>query len=107
MATVETEAKTKAKANENDPHRKDKNGKRIFEGDIVTFGQNIYSIIFESGSFALYDRHGEIISKIGGCIDHCYPLMTLHFQCMWEDDWAYDIEVIGNIHDNPELLEVR
>lgn len=83
----------------------DKNGKKIFEGDIVGFAKNIYQIIFSVGSFALYDEQGEMISKIGGHNDHCYSFMDLYIECCWEDGWAYDIEVIGNIHDNPELLK--
>lgn len=82
----------------------DKNGKKIFEGDIVKFGRNIYQIIFECGSFALLDVDGEMITKIGGMNDHCYSLMNLYLECCWEDDCAYDIEIIDNIHDNPELL---
>ena len=85
----------------------DKNGKKIFEGDIVRFGKNIYQIIFSGGSFALYDEQGEMISKIGGHNDHCYSFMDLYIECCWEDGWAYDVEIIGNIHDNPELLEVK
>ena len=83
----------------------DKNGTKIFEGDIVKFGKNIYQIVFAVGSFALYDEQGEMISKIGGINDNCYSLMELYIECTWEDGWAYDIEVIGNIHDNPELLK--
>lgn len=82
----------------------DKKGKKIFEGDIVKFSKNTYQISFESGSFILLDRQGEMISKIGGVNDHCYSLFDLSLECCWEDDWAVDIEVIGNIHDTPELL---
>ena len=83
----------------------DKNGKKIFEGDIVTFGQNVYQINFECGSFSLLDSEGRMITKIGGINDYCYSFQRLYDECMWEDGWAYDIEIIGNIHDNPELLE--
>lgn len=83
----------------------DGNGKKIFEGDIVKFAKNIYQVIFEVGSFALYDQQGEMISKIGGFNDNCYSLMDLYIECCWEDEWASDVEVIGNIHDNPELQE--
>ena len=83
----------------------DKNGKKIFKGDIVRFAKNIYQIVFTVGSFALYDEQGKMISKIGGNNDHCYSFMDLYVECCWEDNCAYDIEVIGNIHDNPELLK--
>lgn len=82
----------------------DRNGNKIFEGDIIKFAKNIYQVIFDVGSFALYDKDGDMISKIGGINDHCYPLMSLYIECCWEDRSAYDIEIIGNIHDNPELL---
>lgn len=83
----------------------DRNGEYIFEGDIVKFAKHIYQIIFECGSFALFDKSGEMISKVGGHNDHCYSLMNLYIECCWEDNSAYDIEVIGNIHDNPELIK--
>lgn len=83
----------------------DNNGKKIFEGDIVKFGKYTFQIIFSVGSFALYDEQGLMIAKIGGVNDHCYSLMDLYVKCCWEELWAYDIEVIGNIHDNPELLK--
>lgn len=83
----------------------DNNGEKIFEGDIIRFGENTYQIIFECGSFNLCDKDGEMNSKIGGTSDYCYSLMVLYDECCWEDNSAYDIEIIGNIHDTPELLE--
>ena len=62
----------------------DKNGKKIFEGDIVKFGDILFYIIFVGGCFRL-------------CRNHQYSY-TLHN--------LYDaLEIIGNIHDNPELLK--
>ena len=69
----------------------DKHGKRIFEGDIVegayfTAEDGGYGVVgFDDGAF-------EIIGN------NCCG--TFH-----EDYWGRDFEVIGNIHDNPELLE--
>lgn len=72
---------------------KDKNGKRIFEGDVAKVMQgkdkDIAYIGFENGAFMLYPKTGNIYER------------TLWEY--WYNDW--DVEVIGNITDNPELLE--
>ena len=65
---------------------KDKNVTEIYEGDIV---QNIYGEIF---TVEYYGEHwyGYVLTASDGCVGHLYE---------------YDeYEVIGNIHDNPELL---
>lgn len=91
---------------------KDKNGKEIYEGDIVEFediGEDGYEykeaydfinravVVWGKGRFVL-DCFGDDNS---GVIDD----MNNHpedFYNMFE----HYAEVIGNIHDNPELLEV-
>ena len=60
---------------------KDKNGKRIFEGDILSLRTGRpHVVMFEDGSFVLENT-----------------AISVRF--------ANKFEVIGNIHDNPELLE--
>lgn len=71
----------------------DKNGKRIFEGDIVKHENDIGKVCY-SESFAKFrvvysQLSGNWFDFEGEC---CYPI-------------ALECEVIGNIHDNPELLK--
>ena len=72
---------------------KDKNGKRIFDGDVAKVLQgkdkDIAYVGFENGAFMLYPKTGNIYER------------TLWEY--WYNDW--DVEVIGNITENPELLE--
>lgn len=68
----------------------DKNGKRIFEGDILRYKSTddeygFLFVEFRNGSFCV-NEHGII----------CDPVSEV--LCL-------GVEVIGNIHDNPELLE--
>lgn len=92
----------------------DKNGKKIFEGDIVKtqpfsdkpysskakYKQHIgvveYRIRHFKNRFYEQDYEAKWIVKI---ID--YGKFTC---CVWNE--FFDCDVIGNIHDNPELLEV-
>ena len=71
---------------------KDKNGKRIFEGDIVRCGTGrVCKVTF----FISPGVSGFDLVPIGG------------FDAPPPHNWSLfaDTEVIGNIHDNPELLK--
>ena len=66
---------------------KDKNGKEIYEGDVVRYFEN--SAEGEVGVIEYY-RHGFVICFKNG---------------RYEDNWFEDaVEVIGNIYENQELL---
>ena len=96
----------------------DKNGKKIFEGDIVRYGM-IYDFECYLESLENPDAYdGEVcdhdieVDVVEWCLGYDYPAFDLkkhQFECnglsqiMCGD---YEYEIIGNIHDNPELLEV-
>ena len=73
---------------------KDKNGKRIFEGDIVYCKSRLDNanmvVIFECGQFrmVLSENYRSYQTNSGFYDINCF-----------------DKEVIGNIYDNPELLK--
>ena len=82
----------------------DKNGKRIFEGDIfsVTWSAKdrtpvvkTFVAVFKNGCFYARAFNGnQIVATIAN-----------YANCRKVGDTGVFVEVIGNIHDNPELLE--
>lgn len=60
---------------------KDKNGTKIFEGDIVRRCDNVERVFYNGGGFS--------------------PFAIPGWECTPDAD---ECEIIGNIHDNPELL---
>ena len=79
----------------------DKNGKKIFEGDIVKseFTKMPYTVCF--GEYSYEDEYGNEQSVCGWYNEDQGGYVT-GFGC--PDDWAI---VIGNIHDNPDLFKER
>ena len=70
----------------------DKNGKKIFEWDIVTFRTSTST--FKPLYVRWHYETARFLVTTADCI-RSYPM---------DEVWQY--EIIGNIHDNPELLEV-
>jgi uncharacterized phage protein (TIGR01671 family) len=63
----------------------DKNGKEIYEGDIVKCGNNLYLVKWVEGGFVALNEYDTVPS-------HMFAV------CEWE--------VVGNVFENPELSEV-
>ena len=86
---------------------KDSKYNKICDGDIVLRKGKMYRIIFEIGSFMLspiddIDMDEEFINCWN---DHVYPLSQLYFENGDLEDILSDLTIIGNIHENKELLE--
>lgn len=93
----------------------DKNSTMIFEGDVVDFFGMRGKIVHECGAFGIgilpcidYDLLESKLPFRNGA-NFCF---NDNFISLWEVFWnyeqddnpLYEVEVIGNIHDNPELL---
>ena len=68
---------------------KDKNGRKIFVGDIIRISKFLYVVTLDAiGAFLCHSDNDKTI-----------------FNDMLLSDWkTEDIEVVGNTEDNPELL---
>jgi uncharacterized phage protein (TIGR01671 family) len=88
---------------------KDKNGKEIYEGDVIkiTYGKEdkrfgfgkgmITDVYFDKGAFRYRhdDNSGSVLDFNSAQIIKGYESIT------------QDVEIIGNIHENPELLKSK
>jgi len=99
---------------------KDKNGKLIWENDIVELFGHRGTIKYVCGGFGIGYRKNidweEIqsnIMRVTGCENILYACENDNYISLWEIYWNFNdeddsvntVEVIGNIFDNPELLE--
>lgn len=90
-------------------------------GDIVRFLDYVGTVVFQSGCFGIaldirnsfdWDLIDEEMEQYAGT-NQLTACFNDHFISLWEILWNFNcdenicnvIEVIGNIHDNPELLE--
>ena len=77
---------------------KDKNGKDVYEGDLIDLGYCLGEVVFNKSDFGVPCYCIEdIVSPYGGF----HPFFSR------EDYTKIRFEVIGNIYENPELLHVN
>lgn len=78
----------------------DKNGKKIFEGDIVIYNDNENAD--SEGEFSIVVWYDDDV--IGFALEHHSPSCEVYYECEWVQSCCY-YEIIGNVFDNPELLK--
>lgn len=72
----------------------DKNGKKIFEGDVVLYPWNDQD---KPERFTIKFKDGQFVASPVKKTDDYWDFMV--------GGYSKEMEIIGNIHDNPELLE--
>lgn len=76
----------------------DHNGKEIYEGDIITVKGDYPRVV-------LWNKMMWALMPTIYYHDEVFWVMNLqHPGVDWWEEYADEIEVIGNIHDNPEML---
>lgn len=73
---------------------KDKNDKEIYEGDVV----RIFAYNFDEEEFFVVKYNNDTAR---------YELVSDDLCVSFDNVYNYEVEIIGNIYDNPELLEAN
>ena len=76
----------------------DKNGKEIYEGDICKYNTPAY--VHDGISYEEHVETGQVDIYVGGVRFGSWSISNI------DGGMIRDIEVIGNVYENPELLEV-
>ena len=81
---------------------KDRKGAEIFEGDIVRGCREYFGSHSTSPRALVIYKAGMFLLSFGESVEECTAVEDVEFLGAWHDS----VEVIGNIHDEPKLLEV-
>ena len=81
--------------------KKDINGNKLFEGDVFTV----------NGKYPKYieydqERSGFCVINIADIKDKSWRDIKQFPAQNWWDDFKREIEIMGNIYENPELLKI-
>ena len=79
---------------------KDKNGKEIYEGDIVERVIKCWNDIFKPSDFKEITERGYVKYIQNDC---CFMIVNDKYETMHKIE--KDFEVIGNIYEDPDLLK--
>ena len=96
----------------------DKNGKKIFEGDIFKFNDEVFESYYTSCGTEYNSWEVENYAVVGFCehsgrfdfVEYKFNENAVEADLHENNDidfatFVSELEVIGNIHDNPELLK--
>ena len=75
----------------------DKNGRKIFEGDVVKINDDVKEKFDISDGAVIYRGGSFIIGSDGGTLNSLFVIADFNY--------VFRGEVIGNIFDNPELMK--
>ena len=76
----------------------DKNGTKIFEGDLVKLNNDVKKIFNAEDGYVWFNHGCFFVHN-----DRCSMLDSLH--TLADLNYIFRGEVVGNIYDNPELME--
>lgn len=82
---------------------KDKNGKEIYEGDIIRYRDYLKVVVFDEDN-----AHFSPIGTGSSC-DDCYdgPKQMMRDEFGKSVKGLWDCEVVGNVYENPEILNEK
>lgn len=87
----------------------DRNGAKIFEGDIIRWRDDTELTVGGQAETVCYGRYRDADSAFDDVYAIGFYLRTSGGECVticWLDEYKNNFDIIGNIYDNPELLEV-
>lgn len=83
----------------------DKNGKDIYEGDIVRWEYKDHDAY--TGWCGIQKRICKVVFEYGSFRIDAYPYHLGSCEDFYEEPETYGLEIMGNVYDNPELLESK